>query len=437
MQSNVVYNLSFVKEFKDLINNLKSKKKSASTKKETGVLDSKEDHDFVTKNFTITSNDNNYKVLRYDKEALSIDLIQTFGLFRSLILNKENNVVSFAPPKSLHSETFIKKYPEKTDHLVAEEFVEGTMINVFWDPCIGLAGSWEIATRNIVGANGRFYKSHSNANANITFREMFVECCNSASLEYEELNKKYCYSFVMQHPKNRIVVPFLKPELYLVQVCEIVQTDDGTTNVFIENMENIKSDSIWASTKVKFPTIYNDWEKYSDLIETYASMNTPYNVMGFIVRNKTTNERCKIRNPAYEEVRQLRGNQPKLQYQYLSLRKAGKVRNFLNYYPEYKKEFSAFRDQVHLFTNTLFQNYISCYIKKESPLKEFPDQYKTHMFLIHQRYLNELKEKNLYVTNSVVISYVNEMHTSKLMFCLNYNMRRRNVDFIKAEESCQ
>jgi hypothetical protein len=430
-------------------------KKNGSTKKETGFLDSKESTDFFTKNFTITSNDNNYKVLRYNKDYLSIDLIQTHGLFRSLILNKENQVVSFAPPKSLHSETFIKKYPERTDDLVAEEFVEGTMINVFWDPCIGLGGSWEIATRNIVGANGRFYNSYANTNTNtntntnantnanantntnITFREMFIECCNSASLEYEELNKKYCYSFVMQHPKNRIVVPFLKPKLYLVQVCEIVQTEDGTTNVFIENMDNVKSDSIWASTKVNFPTIYNDWEKYSDLIEKHASMNTPYNVMGFIVRNKTTNERCKIRNPAYEEVRQLRGNQPKLQYQYLSLRKAGKVRNFLNYYPEYKKEFSAFRDQVHLFTNTLFQNYISCYIKKEVPLKEFPDQYKTHMFLIHQRYLNELKEKNLYVTNSVVISYVNEMHTSKLMFCMNYNMRRRNVDFIKAEESCQ
>ena len=136
-------------------------------------------------------------------------------------------------------------------------------------------------------------------------------------------------------------------------------------------------------------------------------------------------------------MRQLRGNQPKMQYQYLSLRRCGKVKNFLNYYPEYRKEFSAFRDQIHLFTNTLFQNYISCYIKKEAPLKEFPDQYRTHMYLIHQKYINELKEKNLYVTNSVVISYVNEMPATKLMFCLNYNMRKRNVDFMKAEAEDQ
>jgi len=431
MQSNVVYHLSFIPEFKDIINNLKSKKISASIKKE--------ETDFVTKNFTITSNNGNYKVIRYDKETLSIDLIQTFGLFRSLILNEENKILSFAPPKSFHSETFIKKYPNKTNDLVAEEFVEGTMINVFWDPCIGLAGSWEIATRNIVGANGRFYKSYSTSNkkSNKTFREMFTECCNNANVDYEELNKNYCYSFVMQHPENRIVIPFLNTELYLVQVCEIVQTNDEMINVFIKNMEDVKQESTWASTKVKFPKVYNEWKKYSDLIEKYASMNTQYDVMGVVIRNTKTNERCKIRNPAYEEVRQLRGNQPKMQYQYLSLRRCGKVKNFLNYYPEYRKEFSVFRDQIHLFTNTLFQNYISCYIKKEAPLKEFPDQYRTHMYLIHQKYINELKEKNLYVTNSVVISYVNEMPSTKLMFCLNYNMRRRNVEFMKAEAEDQ
>jgi hypothetical protein len=136
-------------------------------------------------------------------------------------------------------------------------------------------------------------------------------------------------------------------------------------------------------------------------------------------------------------VRQLRGNQPKLQYQYLCLRREGKVGDFLKFYPEHKREFSGFRDQVHLFTNTLFKNYISCYIRKEKPLLEFPGQYRTHMFTIHQKYMNELKEKNLYVTNSVVIEYINNMHPSKLMFCLNFSMRKRVVDFIKADtEEC-
>jgi len=424
MQTSGVYNLTQVQEFKDIISYLKSKNMHAeNTTTITNTITNA-----IAKKLVITSNDDNYKVVRYDKDGLSIDLVKTYGLFRSVILNKENNVVSFAPPKSLYSDVFIKQYSEKTDDIVAEEFVEGTMINVFWDPCIGMAGAWEIATRNIVGANAHFFKSKKNPGK--TFRQMFSECCKEVGLEFDQLNKDCCYSFVMQHPENRIVVPFLKMELYLVQVCEIIQTEDGTTNVIVCNA---KEEERWTSTTIKFPSIYSDWEKYSDLIENYASMNTPYDVLGVIVRNTKTNERCKIRNPVYEEVRHLRGNQPKLQYQYLSLRNGGKVKDFLKYYPEYKKEFSEFRDQVHLFTNTLFQNYISCYIKKERPLIEFPDQYRTHMFCIHQKYLGELKEKNLYVTNSVVMQYVNDMHPAKLMFILNFNMRKRNLDFIKAE----
>jgi len=419
MSSNVVYKLTQLQEFKDIVNQPFGKVEQNSSVNKY-------------RNVNVFSTDD-YKVVRYDKEFLALDLIPTYGLLRSVILNKENRVVSFAPPKSLHSDTFIKKYLDKTNDIVAEEFIEGTMINIFWDSCIGIGGSWEIATRNKVGAKSYFYKNKSGK----TFREMFMDCCKANGLDYELLNKNLCYSFVMQHPDNRIVVPFSKPQLYLVQVCEIVNTADGSANVFIHNMEDVKKMGAWSLTNIKFPEIYENWNKYSDLVDTYASMNTSYDVVGVVIRNCATNERCKIRNPVYEEVRQLRGNQPKLQYQYLCLRKEGKVGDFLKFYPECKKEFSAFRDQVHLFTNTLFKNYISCYIKKEKPLLEFPGQYRVHMFTIHQKYMNELKEKNLYVTNSVVIEHVNSMHPSKLMFCLNFSMRKRAIDFIKADsEEC-
>jgi hypothetical protein len=100
---------------------------------------------------------------------------------------------------------------------------------------------------------------------------------------------------------------------------------------------------------------------------------------------------------------------------------------------ESKKDFSSFRDQVHLFTDTLFTNYVSCYIKKEKPLKDFSDQFRTHMFNIHQKYLNELREKKHFVTNTVVIKYVNELHPSLLMYCLNFQMRKRNINTIVAD----
>ena len=41
-----------------------------------------------------------------------------------------------------------------------------------------------------------------------TFRYLFLDVMNSTNLEFDNLNKEYSYSFVIQHPENRIVSPF-------------------------------------------------------------------------------------------------------------------------------------------------------------------------------------------------------------------------------------
>jgi hypothetical protein len=383
------------------------------------------------------SNNSTYKVIRYDKNILSFDLISSYGLCRSIIINSANNVVGFAPPKSLPADEFIQKYSDKSEEefdkwdgiVIAEEFIEGTMINVFFDPTIGLTGGWEISTRNTVGATSSFYKSPQSK----TFRQMFMEAATENKLDINKLEPQLCYSFVLQHPENRIVVPFSKPQLYLVGVYEI-QNKPTEVNVRFYDQFEFQHFFSELGTTVKFPSQYS-FRTYKELVDKYGSMNTSYDIVGVMIKNIETGERTKIRNPVYEQVRNLRGNQPKLQYQYLCLRKEGKVKDFLKYYPENKKEFSTFRDQVHLFTNTLYANYVACYIRKERPLIEFSEQYRTHMFNIHQHYMNELREKNLFVTNMVVQKYVNELHPSLLMYCLNFQMRKRNVDTIVADNS--
>jgi hypothetical protein len=412
--SSITYLLSDIPGFNELIN---SDDKSISNILKLNKVECR------------TSNNSSYKVVRYDKNFLSYDLIHSYGLCRSVIINNNNKVVGFAPPKSIQGEDFINKYSENTNGVVAEEFVEGTMINVFWDDLIGLTGGWEISTRNTVGATSSFYKGP----AAKTFRTMFLEAAKENNLVLDNLSKNICYSFVLQHPENRIVVPFKKLSLYLVGTYEIInELNDNRVYVNIYDHQQYKKFFDVLNSTIHFPEIYS-FDKYSDLIEKYCSMNTPYDVVGVVLHNKLTGERAKIRNPVYEQVRNLRGNQPKLQYQYISLRKEGRVKDFLKFYPENKKDFSVFRDQIHLFTDTLFTNYISCYIKKERPLKEFSDQYRTHMFNLHQMYLNELREKKHFITNTLVQRYVNELHPSLLMYCLNFQMRKRNIDIVVSD----
>ena len=403
------YNLSSIPGFVDFI--------------KTGKI-SDEYNKYYSEHEYSTKANEKYSIVRYSKEYLTTDLVNVYGLLRSVILSGPR-IVSFAPPKSISAELFMTKYITKDEKIIAEEFVEGTMINVFFDPTDGVSGCWQIATRNTVGAEVSFYKW-----SNKTFNEMFMEACVCNNFNVQTLNPRFCYSFVLQHPANRIVVPFKSPQLYLVAVYEIMQISDSIT-VIEQNLSEVRTNGLWNMTQIRFPERY-EFTTYSELIEKFASPNTPYDILGVVIKNIETGERTKIRNPIYEEIRQLRGNQPKLQYQYLTLRHSGKLSEFLKYYPETKEDMSKFRDQVHMFTNTLHKNYISCYVKKEKPLKEFSDQYRTHMFKIHQIFINELRPKNLFVTNTVVIKYVNNLHPSLLMYCLNYNMRKRMVDTIKA-----
>ncbi len=412
MDSQITYNLSSIPGFKNVI--------------ETGEIP-QEFQKYYTLNHYSTKANEKYTIVRYSKEFLRPDLVDSYGLLRSVILSGPR-VVSFAPPKSLTGENFMLKYPTKSEHIVAEEFIEGTMINVFFDPTYGVNGCWQVSTRNTVGAEVSFYKW-----SNMTFSQMFLEACIENKFNIQTLNPRYCYSFVLQHPANRIVVPFKKPQLFLVAVYEIIQKDSDV-KIIEQNLFEVKTGGLWYMTGVKFPDVFDaPFKTYSELIDKFASGNTPYDVMGVIVRNTQTGERTKFRNPIYEEVRHLRGNQPKLQYQYLCLRHAGKLPEFLKYYPETKEEMSKFRDQVHMFTENLHKNYISCYVKKEKPLREYSVQYKTHMFKIHEHFINDLRPKGLYVTNTEVIKYVNNLHPSLLMYCLNYNMRKRMVDTIKAQ----
>jgi len=365
----------------------------------------------------------NYHVLKYDKEWLSKELVSSVGMVRSVIFKDDGTVVSFAPPKSLPVDGLNIDSNNANDlNYVAETFVEGTMMNVFYET---ETNSWEIATRSSVGGRTCFFMEDGFKEEN-TFSYMFNEVCTSIGLDLNDLNKKYMYSFVIQHPRNRIVKLIKNMALYLVSVYHI--ESDNTIQVVPINNDieqfGLKSNTVNIVESVPLKS-NND---LTSCRESMASMNTPYDNVGVMIKNNL-GERYKFRNPTYEHVRQLRGNQPKLQYQYLMLRQSGKMTEYLRYYNEHKNPFNEFRNMIHAYTNELFTNYIRCYIKKEKELKEFPEKFKTHMFAIHhEMYLKLLRPNNEYVNKDVVIRYFNGLHPSKQMFILNYDARKNHMD---------
>lgn len=375
----------------------------------------------------------NYQIMRYDKDFLCKDDIEN-GKFRSVIVNlTSKEPIIFSPTKSLNLSDL---KDSDMEYIRAEEFAEGTMVNLFYDKSIS---SWDIATRSTVGGNVKFYRD-----APKTFAVLFKEACDVCEMNIEDnLNENYCYSFVLQHPENRIVSPFKQPNLVLISAYsfENVEIDNvdmirvsgydfNNINTLNDDMKKVKT-YICDFTKVKVPQIYNDDMNHTKeyYINTYASQNTEYDIVGVVFKdNRNVFSRYKCRNPNYEEVRRMRGNQAKGQYTYLELRKSGKMSMYLKLYPEDKSKFADYRTQVHKFTHNLYNNYVRCYIKKEKALGEWPKQYRIHMYNIHQLYLNDYVSEKRSINLSVVIGYFNELHPSQQMALLNYNFRKNEKE---------
>ena len=119
-------------------------------------------------------------------------------------------------------------------------------------------------------------------------------------------------------------------------------------------------------------------------------------------------------------MRRLRGNQPKLEYHFLALRKENKTDEYLKYYDEDAPFFNIYNKKLNEFSNILLIHYIDCFIKKTRHLREFPFEYKSHLYQIHENY-KQTREK---ICKRVVNEYVERLEVPRLMFSLNYKFRK-------------
>jgi len=369
--------------------------------------------------------DKSYDVFRYKKDSLTAqDSPPDLGKFRSAIF-KDGKLVCFAPPKSEPYDALC------SNSMVYEDFIDGTMVNLFWS-----GDCWEMATRSTVGANvGFFTKTGKAKAAGTTFRDMFLDAVQYGEKQdsigsgsdffgsLESVDKNTVLSFVVQHPSHRIVAPVESPSIYLVDAYHI----EANKAHVIDRVDVLSK----LPSFVKAPFVHENMD-----LERWKALNrVNYHVMGLIVRD-STGARSKIRNSEYERVRRLRGNQPKLQYRYLVLRKERQVSEYLRFFPEDKELFKGYRDMVHDFTSSLFASYKECYVLKKAALGTFPDEFRTNMFKLHQNYIDVLRPNQKYVTYGEVIRYVNEMPPQILMHAINLPYHRaRHMTSKKSEDA--
>ena len=430
------------------------------------------------KHLLINKFDNDFYIVKYNK-LYKKQLDNTAKLFRSVIF-KNNKCVGFSPPKSISMDNF------KTKHNICdvkiEQFIDGTMINLFYDEKY----NWQICTKSTIGANSNF-----NLDSNYTYREMFIQAMKKSNLNLDYLDIRFSYSFILQHPENRIVSFVENPQLYLIAIYEITNTNIGiiieefdihnyykkidcyddlnnsnninsntsntSNNYKLNNLNNnfnkynflntnkisfnkyqfinpniFHSDYTYKHTYVnelllatdkqlKIPRIFDNknlneqFETYEKLITTYSSSNKLlplYSHMGLIL--KFGNDRTKIRNPNYNEIKLMKGNDRYIKNTYFRLRRNHQIKKYLKCFSENNEIFSDLNNKVKEVTMQLYHIYCSFFIMKKISSADLQPQFKYHIYNIHKQYIQLLRPQKRHVEFRTVINYINCLEPYKL-----------------------
>jgi hypothetical protein len=345
-------------------------------------------------------------LLAYNKKDKDIEHLFNF---RSIIIDADTKeLLCFSPPKSvtitsdIHDDMFL----QSKENLVIEEFIEGTMINVFWDR---RSNCWEYATRNKIGADTHFYD-----NQRQTFRQMFEEALNHLDIDLNNCSKYCSYTFVLQHPENRLVTDFKEIKLYLIDIFEIFNTFDTenlqcictTVKQYTRPLQTALYKSMDGLSSPKYSqNIFNGFDDVKKFLPTKN-----YTYMGLVIRNVNSLVHYKIRNPSFEHVRSLRGNQSKLMKRYFEVKRDKLLTQYLSFFPEHNETFFYYKHMHECLVVYIHFWYVLYFVKRQ-----FPFQYDSKCYIVNTiRRLHKLykhhkhhkKEKSFAITKRYIYLYL-------------------------------
>ncbi len=299
--------------------------------------------DFSVLKLNLESTPFNLKI-KEDKTYLNLFLIHnTDGSDTSLNIVNECNgiilekntfkIVCYSFNKCLNQLT-LPDYLDK-NNLYIENAIEGTMVKYYY-----YNDTWILSTKKCIDSNKARWLSTK------TFYEMFNDCIVNYDIS-DKLNINYCYTFIITHPENNIVVNYTEPFIFHIS------TRDLTT------LSEIEVDlGLYKLPKTKVET-----DKIDNVIENImATKQLSFEGLIFIDNNYN---RWKIRNPYFSRARELWGNTNHRIYRYVEIRKdTNLLHEYLLYFPQDSELFGEFENKITDLSYHVLSVYIDKHVKK-------------------------------------------------------------------------
>jgi len=346
------------------------------------------------------SNDVPLSVIYYDKTVTNMELPHVRA-FRSVVWDdKKNRPVCVSPHKGFDLATSSAAVAAHK-RLRVEDFVDGVMINQFWD-----GTQWRLSTRTTLDAKSSFYGTYRQGPS---FAELFDNTLKEQTgMTRSQFPTIYCYSWVLQHPAERIVVgcKYGIPTITLVGCYLINPVTADVTLVEPDNLNNIPR-----------PTLHTDLCSVEDCIARAEAWGRRFKheFQGLVAYHPETGIRYRIRTAEYTAARELRGNQSNLRYLWLERWSQGRLAAYLSIYPEETAEAENTIAEFKRATEELYHWYQRVYKHRELPLGQVPHKFRKFLWDIHR--------SNAGAYFPALRAYVNGQDTARKLWLVNYDKR--------------
>lgn len=368
--------------------------------------------------FTLT------KLVRTENETSS--LFNGLEWYRSVVWDKERHLpIAISPRKSESTSEFVL---DNNKHYYLEDFVEGTMINLWALPN---DNKTYVATRSSLGATGTFFSTKS-------FKTLLDEAWNYDA-QGENINTflhrdmsdgvlSRFMSVVLRHPENRFVDSVSVPEIITIFCGESRLNDDGisaTLNIFNSNEINLK-----YPIKHSLPEL-----SLSVIQETLKTLTLEWGPtwQGLMLSN-SDGLRWKFVSQEYSRLRRHR-SENRLDVRMIQLLKddISVTSEYLKYFPEDVGAFLKMEKDLKSVEKKLYNQYVDFHIKKKITVDGLKDYFRPHIYGLHGIFMNILKSKGYFVRINEVRHYLNKQPWQRVLFLVN-RMRKETLN-LKVEQT--
>lgn len=326
--------------------------------------------------FRYSEADNLYMLSYTDKSDMNDPLVRSMN---GVIFEKgTNKIIHYSFQKAYEGfnekdeeDTYKNKKPEEYN---IEISTEGSHVKVyFYDD------KWNVSTSRNINS------SLTKGNVDISFLEMFKECCEYEEIDIEKLDKNFCYSFVIQHPLNKICYEINTP------YCGMLNYVDIENNIIYRTTLGFKVDG----TIEQIEDFSKDPRSYQNYI-VYFGENT----------------RVKITSLNFKLLKKIVKNDKKMERVYLRALKENVPLLLEKFFSSHIETFDYIDFRLKEVVNSIHKIYMNKFIHKKED--EVPERYAKTVNQLHG-YYRKTREK---ITKEVVYNHIMNLSENIIMWIL-------------------